>query len=110
MYLGESLSGLDGQVHEMCGVIPYRTRLTGRLSLGYRDAQALADSPLMVAGQQIRGHEFHDSALCHAPSQPAYRWAAGTFWPVTCTCTTAAFPLWPSGWWPSAGRKAHRLA
>ncbi|WP_291425778.1 cobyrinate a,c-diamide synthase [Deinococcus sp.] len=76
MYLGESLEDLDGAPHEMCGVIPYRTRMSGRLSLGYRDAEALADSPLLPAGTPIRGHEFHYSTLTHAPTHPAYRWAA----------------------------------
>lgn len=74
MYLGETLEDPSGQVFEMCGVIPYRTRMAPRLTLGYRDATALGDSPLVPAGATLRGHEFHHSVLTHAPTYPAYAW------------------------------------
>ncbi len=76
MYLGESLEDPDGQLYEMCGVIPYRTRMSAAVQLGYRDAAALVDSPLMPAGTAVRGHEFHYSTLTHPPAHPAYRWTA----------------------------------
>lgn len=76
MYLGETLEDLHGHTHEMCGVIPYRTRMNPTLTLGYREAMSLQDSPLCPAGTTLRGHEFHFSALTHAPTHPAYRWAA----------------------------------
>ncbi|MDO4246414.1 MAG: cobyrinate a,c-diamide synthase [Deinococcus sp.] len=78
MYLGESLTDLDGRVHEMCGVIPYHTRMQSRLSLGYREATALQESPLVRAGSVLRGHEFHFSELTHAPTHPAYSWQTHT--------------------------------
>lgn len=74
MYLARSLEDLDGHEHEMCGVIPYRTRMLPHLTLGYREAEALRDTPLSAAGAVHRGHEFHHSALTHPPTQPAYRW------------------------------------
>jgi hydrogenobyrinic acid a,c-diamide synthase (glutamine-hydrolysing) (EC 6.3.5.9)/cobyrinate a,c-diamide synthase (EC 6.3.5.-) len=74
MYLSETLEDENGVTHEMCGVVPYRTRMARRLSLGYRDALSLADSPLLPAGTAIRGHEFHFSTLTHEPTHPAYRW------------------------------------
>lgn len=52
---------LDG--HQMCGVLNAGARMTSRLSLGYREARALADSPLAEAGTVARGHEFHYSAV-----------------------------------------------
>lgn len=52
---------LDG--HPMCGVLPARGRMTGRLSLGYREAQAATATPWLEAGTQLRGHEFHYSAV-----------------------------------------------
>ncbi len=76
MYLSEHLEDGAGQRHEMCGVIPYRTRMQSRLTLGYREATALHASPLAPEGQALRGHEFHYSALTHVPTHPAYRWAA----------------------------------
>ncbi|MFC4638207.1 cobyrinate a,c-diamide synthase [Deinococcus hohokamensis] len=76
MYLAETLEDQSGGLHAMCGVVPYRTRMQGRLTLGYRDAVALQPSPLARAGAPLRGHEFHYSALTHPPTRPAYRWTA----------------------------------
>lgn len=74
MYLGQTLEDLDGQTHEMCGVIPYRTHMQRQVVLGYREATALTNSPLAKAGTGLRGHEFHFSSLTHTPTAPAYRW------------------------------------
>jgi cobyrinic acid a,c-diamide synthase len=52
---------LDG--HAMCGALPARGRMAGRLSLGYRDATALASTPWLAAGERVRGHEFHYSQV-----------------------------------------------
>jgi cobyrinic acid a,c-diamide synthase len=52
---------LDGR--EMCGVLDARARMTDRLSLGYREARALDDSPLVAANTTVRGHEFHYSTV-----------------------------------------------
>ena len=43
----------------MCGVLDVRASMTPRLTLGYRTAIAAADSVLLRAGEQVRGHEFH---------------------------------------------------
>ncbi|UBV44873.1 cobyrinate a,c-diamide synthase (plasmid) [Deinococcus taeanensis] len=75
MYLGEALD-VDGTSVEMCGVIPYRTRMGARLTLGYREATAVRNSLLAPAGAAVRGHEFHHSVLTHAPTRPAWRWTA----------------------------------
>lgn len=77
MYLAETLEDAQGRVFEMCGVVPYRTRMAPRLTLGYRTATALAASPLASAGTELRGHEFHHSVLTHAPTHPAYAWTDG---------------------------------
>ncbi len=37
--------------------------MTDRLSLGYREARALTDSPLAGRGTLLRGHEFHYSVV-----------------------------------------------
>ena len=52
---------LDG--YPMCGVLDAGARMTDRLSLGYREARALAPSPLAETGATARGHEFHYSAV-----------------------------------------------
>ncbi|MFI6608925.1 cobyrinate a,c-diamide synthase [Streptomyces poriferorum] len=58
LYLARSLDGLP-----MCGVLDAGARMSERLTLGYRDAVALSDSVLAVAGTRMRGHEFHRTVL-----------------------------------------------
>lgn len=55
------MADLDG--YPMCGVLPGTARFTPRLTLGYRDAVAAADSPLFQTGQRVTGHEFHRTAV-----------------------------------------------
>ncbi|MFI1288341.1 cobyrinate a,c-diamide synthase [Streptomyces sp. NPDC020792] len=52
---------LDGR--PMCGVLDASARMTGRLTLGYRDAVAVSDSVLAGAGERMRGHEFHRTVV-----------------------------------------------
>jgi cobyrinic acid a,c-diamide synthase len=59
---------LDG--HPMCGVLAGSARFTDRLTLGYREAVAVADSPLHVVGDRAMGHEFHRTAVTFADSYP----------------------------------------
>ncbi|MFK0295876.1 cobyrinate a,c-diamide synthase [Streptomyces sp. NPDC090442] len=58
LYLSRSLDG-----RPMCGVLPADGRMTGRLTLGYREAVALTDNALAAAGTRVRGHEFHRTVL-----------------------------------------------
>ncbi|MGW2744206.1 cobyrinate a,c-diamide synthase [Streptomyces sp. NPDC001450] len=52
---------LDGK--PMCGVLDATARMSERLTLGYRDAVAVGDSVLAVAGTRMRGHEFHRTVV-----------------------------------------------
>ena len=68
MYLGRSLTGFDGEAHPMAGLLPAASAMSqSRLSLGYREVEALSDGPLLASGQQVRGHEFHWSTLEQPP-------------------------------------------
>jgi cobyrinic acid a,c-diamide synthase len=58
LYLARSLED-----HPMCGVLDVTAAMTGRLTLGYRDAVAAATSPLAEQGTRVRGHEFHRTAI-----------------------------------------------
>jgi cobyrinic acid a,c-diamide synthase len=62
------VSELDG--YPMCGVLSGSARFTERLSLAYRDAVAIADSPMYTAGQRVVGHEFHRTAVSFTDSYP----------------------------------------
>ncbi len=65
------MSELDG--HPLCDVLGGAARFTPRLTLGYRDAVAVTDSPLHPAGQRVVGHEFHRTAVEFATDeQPAW--------------------------------------
>jgi cobyrinic acid a,c-diamide synthase len=61
MYLTEAIVDQGGAAHALAGVLPGRSVMTGRLTMGYRTVRAQADSWLWRAGEQVRGHEFHYS-------------------------------------------------
>jgi cobyrinic acid a,c-diamide synthase len=64
-------SELDGQ--PMCGVLAAAAQMTGRLTLGYRDAVAAGPSVLASAGTAVRGHEFHrTTVVARSPGTPAW--------------------------------------
>jgi cobyrinic acid a,c-diamide synthase len=72
LYLARSLDG-----HPMCGVLDAEASMTGRLTLGYRDAVAAADSPLGPAGTRVHGHEFHRTAVQALPDKAPAGAASG---------------------------------
>ena len=70
LYLCADLDGAP-----LCGVLPATAAMTGRLTLGYREAVALADSVPFAAGQRVAGHEFHHCAVTpRAGAAPAWGW------------------------------------
>jgi cobyrinic acid a,c-diamide synthase len=76
MYVGETLTDLDGRAHRMVGLVPARSEMTrDRLTLGYRTARALRASPLLGEGEVVRGHEFHWSTLAAKPARSASAYA-----------------------------------
>jgi cobyrinic acid a,c-diamide synthase len=69
-------AALDG--HEMCGALPARASMTGRLTLGYREAVATAPTPWLAAGQAVRGHEFHYSRVESLDPRALSAWKLST--------------------------------
>jgi cobyrinic acid a,c-diamide synthase len=64
----------------MCGVLDVRAAMTPKLTLGYREAVAVTDSVLARAGDVVRGHEFHRTAVVPAAGdQPAWRLGSRSF-------------------------------
>ncbi|MET7423253.1 cobyrinate a,c-diamide synthase [Dactylosporangium sp. NPDC005555] len=64
---------LDGR--PMCGILPVDAAMTPKLTLGYRDAVAVADNVLAAAGTRVSGHEFHRTAVTPAFGvDPAWAW------------------------------------
>ena len=72
MYLCEQIVDFDGQAWPMVGILPATTLMDRRLTLGYRQAIALQESPLLDAGTKVWGHEFHRSRLRTPSSTPVY--------------------------------------
>jgi len=74
MYLTETIVDQDGRSHDMVGLLPGRSLMSERLTLGYRRGRVLASSWLFEAGEEVRGHEFHYSQWEDRPADlpPAY--------------------------------------
>ncbi|MDT0306786.1 cobyrinate a,c-diamide synthase [Streptomyces sp. DSM 44917] len=91
LYLARSLDG-----RPMCGVLDAEARMTERLTLGYRAAVAVHDSPLAAAGTRVRGHEFHRTALePPAGREPGERPAWGLTHPAAARGRTEGFVRGP---------------
>lgn len=73
MYLCQQLIDLKEQTWSMVGVIPSTVTMQSKLTLGYRQAIALEDSPLISPQQTIRGHEFHRSHLTVSSPNPQWQ-------------------------------------
>ena len=58
LWLCQSLDGAP-----MAGVLPARAEVTDHLTIGYRRAECQVASPFGPAGTELRGHEFHQSAV-----------------------------------------------
>ncbi len=70
LYLARELDG-----HPMCAVLDAAGQMTPKLSLGYRDASAPADSVLLLAaGTAVTGHEFHRTVV-EPRSGPVAAWS-----------------------------------
>jgi cobyrinic acid a,c-diamide synthase len=75
MALGQTLTTFEGQALPMFDVLPVASRMQHeRLTIGYREVEALRASPLMAQGTRLRGHEFHWSIADPPPDRlAAYR-------------------------------------
>lgn len=75
VYLGRSLTTLDGTVFPMSGVLPLEFEMTPRLvQFGYVDVEFVEDCLLGEKGTAIRGHSFHCSRVRGGAAMPtAYR-------------------------------------
>ncbi len=68
MYLTETLIDAAGQPYPMLGLLPGRSVMTPRLTLGYRTVRANSASWLWESGETVRGHEFHYSVWENRPA------------------------------------------
>jgi cobyrinic acid a,c-diamide synthase len=73
MYACQEIIDFNGDYWPMVAILPTSAVMSSQLTLGYRQATACQDSPLLAAGTTVWGHEFHRSALSAMPKQPLYR-------------------------------------
>ncbi|MFD1570706.1 cobyrinic acid a,c-diamide synthase [Halorubrum laminariae] len=63
MALAESLTTVEGDTHEMAGVLPADVTMQERYqALDHVELRATRDAPTAAAGETCHGHEFHYSA------------------------------------------------
>lgn len=67
MYLTQTIVDSDGITHPMVGLLPGRSMMTSRLTIGYRTVRSRQQSWLWQIGESIRGHEFHYSTWQDRP-------------------------------------------
>jgi len=75
MALGRELVTFEGEHCAGFGLLPLVSRMgRDRLTIGYREVEAVRTSALLEKGQRVRGHEFHWSvADAPPPALAAYR-------------------------------------
>jgi cobyrinic acid a,c-diamide synthase len=73
MYLCREIIDFAEQTYPMAGILPTTAQMGKRLTLGYRQATALQDSPLVQKGDRLWGHEFHRSTLTYEAEQPLFQ-------------------------------------
>ena len=78
MYLGNAIV-LETGTFRMVGALPGITIMTKRLvALGYAQAEAVGQNPVVGLGKTLRGHEFHYSRFdCDRDARFAYRLCRG---------------------------------
>jgi cobyrinic acid a,c-diamide synthase len=74
MYLTQAIVDGNRHHHEMVGLLPGQSVMTGKLTLGYRVARPSGDSWLLPPGDSVRGHEFHYSAWEGRPADLPPAW------------------------------------
>lgn len=69
MYLCREMETADGRRHPMAGILPAATKMhRGLQALAYVNVTLKEDSLWGLAGESVRGHEFHHSSLAENPA------------------------------------------
>ena len=73
MYLSQSITDFQGDTWKMLGILPTKTLMKKRLTLGYRQATPYRTNPLLSEETTIWGHEFHRSQCEPSSDSPLYQ-------------------------------------
>ncbi len=72
MYFCKQIIDFQGKKWQMGGILSTTAIMGQNLTLGYRQATALQNSPLLSAKQTVWGHEFHRSQLTSSSKNPLF--------------------------------------
>jgi len=72
MYLCQQVTDFEEKSWSMVGLLPTKAIMGKRLTLGYRQATPLQNTPLVSIGEKLWGHEFHRSQLTIPPDYPLF--------------------------------------
>jgi cobyrinic acid a,c-diamide synthase len=70
MYLSESITDFQGQEWQMLGILPNKTQMSKKLTIGYRQAQILVKNKFISEKIFLQGHEFHHAVNSQTPNLP----------------------------------------
>ncbi|MBI5789723.1 MAG: cobyrinate a,c-diamide synthase [Candidatus Schekmanbacteria bacterium] len=74
MYLTQGITAGDGNYYPLASLLPVKTKMTDRRqALGYVRVKVQRDNLLSLAGEELRGHEFHWSTIDDLPEHTAYQ-------------------------------------
>jgi cobyrinic acid a,c-diamide synthase len=73
MYLCQEIIDFEEKSWKMLGIFPTQAVMEKRLTLGYRQAIALQNTPILNQGDRVWGHEFHRSSLRDNSSIPLFQ-------------------------------------
>ncbi len=73
MYLSQTIVDLENKARSMVGILPTVATMGAKLTLGYRRAVALRQSPMLPQGSTVWGHEFHRSHLDSTSDRPLFQ-------------------------------------
>src|SRR5262249_38416264 len=74
MYLTQAIVDGGGKRHDMVGLLPGRSVMSGRLTLGYPLTPPGSPSSFLPRGEVVRGHEFHYSVWEDRPADLPPAW------------------------------------
>ncbi|OGI31325.1 MAG: hypothetical protein A2287_02710 [Candidatus Melainabacteria bacterium RIFOXYA12_FULL_32_12] len=63
MYLSEGVEGFNGEFYPLCSILPFKTRMTGKVKLSYTEVYPENQIKFFPNDSVIRGHLFHYSEI-----------------------------------------------
>lgn len=72
MYLSKAIIDFKENNYPMVGILPTQTKMSSKLTLGYKKAIKMRENWLLSGQKSLWGHEFHRSQLTHPSLSPLF--------------------------------------